>query len=62
MQGRQPSSLTQGQPAKCWNVSLRPGDRWHQRRASPRRLQLCGRVIYRTEDGMVFEEKCLRGP
>ena len=54
--------LTQDELAKRWRISPRTLERWRAEGQGPAWISLPGRVIYRIEDVLAFEDERLRAP
>lgn len=48
--------LTQADLAERWRVSTRTLDRWREQGRGPAWMKLNGRILYRTEDVLAFEQ------
>jgi len=53
--------LTQVDLAERWHVSPRTLERWRSRGIGPRWIALPGRVLYRIEDVLAYEQAHLHG-
>jgi hypothetical protein len=51
-----PERLTQDELADHWRISIRTLERWRVAGTGPASLKLNGRVLYRIEDVIAFEE------
>ena len=58
MQGK--TCFTQKELARRWAISHRTLARWRWTGEGPSFMKLGGRVIYRLEDIVAFEQACLR--
>jgi predicted site-specific integrase-resolvase len=54
-------ALTQGELAERWRISPRTLERWRIDGKGPLWIKLPGRVIYRLEDVLAYEQARLRG-
>jgi hypothetical protein len=54
------SHLMQAELARRWRISPRTLERWRCAATGPAWLQLNGRVLYRIEDVLAFEQSRLR--
>lgn len=57
-----PCHLDPGALARRWRRSPRTLERWRQARRGPAWLRLEGRVLYRLEDVLAYEQACLQRP
>ncbi len=48
--------------ARRWRRSTRTLERWRRARTGPAWLRLHGRVLYRLEDVLAYEQACLEQP
>lgn len=58
MQGK--TCFTQKELSRRWAISHRTLERWRWTGEGPSFMKLGGRVIYRLEDIVAFEQACLR--
>ncbi len=54
--------MTQRELSRRWRVSVRSLERWRAEGKGPCWLRLCGRVVYRAEDVLAFENAGLNRP
>lgn len=54
--------LTQGDLAERWRISPRTLERWRCEGKGPDWISLPGRVVYRIEDVLAYEDERLRTP
>ncbi len=59
---RLPATLTQGDLAARWRLTIRTLDRWRIAGTGPAWLLLNGSIRYRAEDVLAFERARLRRP
>lgn len=57
----EPYALNQKELAARWGISPRTLERWRSQKTGPPWIELGGRVIYRTEDVLAYEQAHLRG-
>ncbi|MCU9848939.1 helix-turn-helix domain-containing protein [Defluviimonas sp. WL0024] len=55
-----PDRVTQDELADHWRLSTRTLERWRANRTGPAWMKLEGRVLYRAEDILAFEETQMR--
>lgn len=54
--------LTQRELAERWRISPRTLERWRVENKGPAWLRLPGRVVYREDDVLAYEDERLRAP
>ena len=55
-----PAMLTQADLARRWRITTRTLDRWRVAGTGPAWLRINGRILYRTQDVLGFEQLRLR--
>ncbi len=55
-----PAMLTQAELARRWRITTRTLDRWRVAGTGPAWLRINGRILYRTQDVLGFEQLRLR--